>query len=149
MKIVINTTIGSSGLNLSNIGFQRYAELANITVYPQDRNTEDGEIWWWTVPFDERMQMPDGVEAWMDFSYNYCLSKDSAYKDFAKFMRKNTLNYMDIARDNDELIAVVDELGEKASNECILVVREIPDDVPWKIGFDNYFRREIIIAQWM
>ena len=46
----------------------------------------------------------------------------------------NHLSYYDIERDDSDLVAVIEELGEEASGCCAkLKVVEVSDDVEWQI----------------
>jgi len=105
MKIVINSCFG--GFSLSKVGVMRYAELKGFKLYV---GGDDFYPHYSKAPIrkDE-----EGKEIW---------DNDTYFSD------------RDIARDDIDLIKVVEELGEKADGSCAgLEVIEIPDDVSWEI----------------
>lgn len=104
-KIVINKSSG--GFRLSEEAISRYCEMKGIRLYPEQSPYGPGVRYYWTAP---KSEIPAGQE--------------------------NSFYFMphDIDRDDELLIRVVEELGEKASDTYAnLKVVEIPDNVEWKI----------------
>lgn len=125
MKVVINKCYG--GFGLSEAGYKKYAELKGITLYPEEGKF--GLTTYWTVPKEDRV----GI-----------LSDDEFYKASMEERKKSnkrcsalTIYCNDIERDDEYLVKVVEELGEKADGDFAeLAVVNIPDGVEWEI--DEY-----------
>lgn len=121
MKVVINVRYG--GFSISELALYALAERKSLTLYPQ---TESGVTVYWTVPEDQRPKPPAGY--WSDVP----LEERAAYNDAYR-----TLTFSDRPEDrtDPDLIAVVEELGDKADGRCArLRVVEIPDDVEWEVA---------------
>lgn len=71
----------------------------------------------------------------------FSLSKD-AIKEYEKRTNKLESEFYDryIDRDDKDLVAIVEEMGEAANGSCAdLNVVEIPDGISWKIEeYDGY-----------
>lgn len=103
-KVVINRCYG--GFSLSRAAVHAIAARKGITLY-----TTDTDRAWWTVPPEKRPQ--DERKAWT--------------REFMFFAD-------DIDRTDPDLVAVVEELGDKADGTYAkLKVVEVPDDVSWSI----------------
>ena len=118
-KIVTNRCYG--GFGLSKEAYVRYAELKNITLYPE---VEDfGLTTYWTVPKDQRPKKIDWQEATMEERR----ANNKAHEQSQLYGR-------DIARDDPILVKVVEELGEDANGKYAkLRITEIPDGIEWEI----------------
>ncbi len=105
-EIVVNRRF--SGFGLSEKAMLAYAARKGITLFPK----RDGLITtYWTCE-------PDKAKM-----------KDCAYYS------ENTLDELDIARDDADLVAVVRSLGKAANGiGTDLAVVEVPDGVDWEIS---------------
>ena len=124
MKLVINGCFG--GFGMSAKAEDLYAEKAGFSLYRYKQTKyrhnggtdlferdDDGDSF---CCFSFKKDQGDSFTAWPD-------SKESGYWDSS-----------DVERDDEILIAVVEELGEQASGSCSsLEVVEIPDGVSWEI----------------
>ena len=122
MKIVINTCYG--GFGLSEAGMLAYGARKGLTLYP-----EKGVLTktYWTVPPEERMVEVTSLQ-WVTMSR-------PERADYNKKYNSQTIYDGDIDRDDPDLVAVVEELGERANGECAsLRVVEVPDGVAWEIA---------------
>ena len=120
MKIVINQCY--SGFGLSGAGIKAYADRKGIPCYPEAG--PDGFTTYWTVPKDQRIT--DTVR-WEEMPTPERIAHNKARK-------AQTLTDIDIPRNDPALVAVVEELGQAASNFWAkLEIVEIPDDVEWQI----------------
>ena len=129
-KIVINKCYG--GFGLSEAGMQAYAARKGLTLYP-----EKGILFtrYWTVPPEQRVAEVS-EEQWLKMTGAERIAQDKAYTS-------QTINNIDFSRDDPDLVAVVEELGEQANDQFAnLKVVEIPDGVVWKIA--DYDGREHI-----
>ena len=62
------------------------------------------------------------------------LTAEEALKDNDYFMYCNDVEGRKIQRNDPDLVAVVETLGEKANGQCAeLAIVEIPDDIEWDI----------------
>lgn len=120
MKVVINRRYG--GFGLSHEATMEFARRKGITIYPfvgargPDGRLKFGEL----VPYVPGKEKP------------FCLHYATAPEyDASKY-------YLCAPERNDpDLIAIVEEWGEKANGECArLEIVEIPDGVQWEI--DEY-----------
>ena len=127
MKVILNKCFG--GFELSPIAKMMYAEKKGIVLYPYCHNYR-------------------GI-----MGYNYVADVTKAEKVdyffteyFGDKVTKNDINWEtyyypdkeDIREDSD-LIAIVEELGEKANGWCSeLVVVDIPDELAGKYVIDDY-----------
>ena len=127
-EIVINRCWG--GFGLSNKALERYAELKGFKIYFYEQTKYEHEV---GKDEYERIDNPN----------KKVLIPYSVKKDFGKTTNKLDDKYYfsdyDIKRDDEELIQVVKELGDKANgSHAKLKVVEIPSGVEWEIGeFDG------------
>lgn len=122
MKIVINRCYG--GFGLSEEAVKRYFEIKDQPVWPE--KGKFGVITYWLVAPEERMVAKEGA----DF---YRMS-DEDRREHNRLYSEQTWYSFDVERDDPVLVQVVEELGEKASDDCAeLKVVEVPDDVHWEI----------------
>jgi hypothetical protein len=125
IKIVVNRCYG--GFGLSAKAMHAYAARKGLTLYPEDSSFH---TIYWTVPPGDR---PRRVE-WSKLSQEERIAYSAAYRDAR-------LSASDIARDDPDLVAVVEELGKAASDTYAeLDVAEIPDGTSWVI--EEYDGRE-------
>jgi hypothetical protein len=128
MKIVINTCFG--GFGLSSAGIRAYLARKGKQAYFYENPrysggidfktwvlvSEPGPSWFTTFTKDHGLLLRDeqAQEALSDGSY---------------------FSYNDIDRNDPDLVAVVEELGEKAAGRyAALSVVEVPDDADWYIA---------------
>lgn len=119
MKIVINGCFG--GFSLSEAAVLAYAARKGISIWIEKGTRSWGNTYW-TVP-----NPPKRPENFYDLS----IEERQAYNDA---YRAASFNDREIARNDPDLVAVVEELGRAASGSLAsLYVVEIPDDVDWEI----------------
>ncbi|WP_059912164.1 hypothetical protein [Burkholderia ubonensis] len=123
MKIVINACFG--GFGLSDAAVVAYAQRKGFTVYAERKNSLFVD--YWTVPPEQRQRdLEDGE--WQAMSAAEREAHNSRYA-------AEHFSVSDIKRDDADLVAVVEQLGETANCRFSkLVVVEIPDDVQWEIS---------------
>lgn len=120
-KIVINNCFG--GFGLSKEAMQAYAARKGLTLYP-DKNPF-GKIYWVVPPEQRVAEVSD--EQWAKIS-------KTERAEYNKKHEKQIIYDRNIPRDDPDLVAVVEELGERANDQFAdLKVVEIPDDVEWQI----------------
>jgi hypothetical protein len=122
MKIVINRCFG--GFGLSEPAMHAYAARKGLTLYPE----KDGMCTtYWKVPADQR---PAEID-WSAASLEERRAHNEAYSSAVLYDR-------DIARDDPDLVAVVESLGSEQSSDryANLHVVEVPDGIEWEI--DEY-----------
>lgn len=113
-KIVYNRCFG--GFGLSNLALTEYAKRKGITLYWY---TESGKL----VPMPEKYSYDINP-------YTKQFDEKTNFKD-----RNNSFYYPNIPRDDIDLVAVVEELGEKANGMCAkLAITEVSGK--WRI--DEY-----------
>jgi hypothetical protein len=128
MKIVINKCFG--GFGLSETAMFAYAARKGLTLYVERENAIC--VTYWTVPPEQR---PAEID-WHAASLEERQAHNAAYN-------KAVLYGRDIHRDDADLVAVVESLGEAASDKyASLLVVEIPDGIEW--GIDEYDGMESI-----
>jgi hypothetical protein len=128
MKVVINTCHG--GFGLSHAAVLAYAKRKGITLYPEKgaySNIENYTYYtYYTVPPEKRV--PSLPEPWLSNSLEVRKAHIAA-------VAKETLYYRDIPRNDPDLVAVVEEMGNAAGAEFAeLKVVDIPDDVQFEIA---------------
>lgn len=121
MKVVINSCFG--GFSLSSKGVKRYAELSGFEVFGYKNDYKDF----------------NNIIRWNGIDEDLCiywLKQDLGDNPSSERLNESEwLHANDIARDDEKLIQVISELGEKADGRCAkLKVVEIPDDVEWVIS---------------
>ena len=123
MKIVINKCYG--GFGLSPIAFKKWAERKGKTIYFFVADEADINK---MVPID--IQSIEG-KTYYAFDSPDMPERATEYNDF---YAKHHVYDHDINREDTDLVAVVEELGEKASGHYAkLSVVEVPDGVDYKI----------------
>lgn len=123
-KIVINNCYG--GFGLSETGMQAYAARKGLTLYPEK---DVLFTTYWTVPPEQRMAQVSN-EQWLKMTV-------AERAEYNKMYASQIIYDIYFSRDDPDLIAVVEELGEQANDQLAdLKVVEIPDGVVWKIA--NY-----------
>lgn len=123
MKVVINKCFG--GFGLSEAGTRDYWERKGKQVFAV------GTSWllksYFDAPLPPEFALPEG-ELFMKRDHQ-------EYENYNKWYSAHSLYDRDIERNDPDLVAVIESLGEAASGECAaLVVVEIPDDVNWEIA---------------
>jgi hypothetical protein len=136
-KIVINTQFG--GFGLSTKAHQEYAKLIGKEAYFFKYNFNSKEyvladpvedkdeliISVFTIPNPNEFLRQD--KPWHEMSLEERKKHNEKYKSV-------DLNMHDLARDDENLIKVVEKLGEEANTRfSTLKIIEIPDDVEWEI----------------
>lgn len=121
MKIVINACFG--GFCLSEQAIRLYAERKGLTLHPEAGKF--GLVTYWTVSAERRPQpLP---EPWHSNPIEARVAYNKAYSESMLYDR-------DIPRNDPDLVAVVESIGDAASGRCAsLKVVEIPDGVEWVI----------------
>ena len=131
-KVVINTCHG--GFGLSHEGVLAYLNRRGVPVWVEENDKFGGLIpfTYYVVPPEQRI--PGDPDNWHDMTLAQRQAHNAAYSDTVFHAR-------DLARDDPDLVAVVEELGNQASGRCAeLKVVDIPDDVNWYI--EEYDGRE-------
>jgi hypothetical protein len=123
-KIVINKCFG--GFGLSEEGYQRYAELKGLKLYPEKDKEFRLTITHWIVPPNKRPK---------PLKKEWGKNSLKVRQKFNDEWEKCTIYDNDIPRDDPILVQVVEELKEKANGRCAkLKVVEIPDCIEWEIS---------------
>lgn len=128
MKIVVSVCYG--GFNISHEGVLEYARQRGLTIYPErDPEYEKLDmVTYWLVPPEQRT----GILSYEEFCEEADMSVRAASN---KRHSELVLRPRDIERNDPDLVAVVEQLGDRASGQfSALVVVEIPDDVQWEIA---------------
>lgn len=117
-KIAIGTYF-----ELTDFAIQKVADRKGIVVYPEKDDNE--YTIFWTVPEDKQMKRPS--------------PKSKDWDKYFKYVEAHSLG--EFKRDDPDLVAVIEELGNKAtsgkySNAHIV---EIPAYVDWEICSDDEF----------
>ena len=127
-KVVINKCHG--GFGLSHEGIIAYLDKCGVPFWTEVNERFGGLIPfnYYLVPPDERIQGdPDN---WHEMTLAERQAHNAAYS-------KTVFHERDLARDDPYLVAVVEELGERANGRhSMLKVVEVPADVQWEI--DEY-----------
>lgn len=136
MKVVINRCFG--GFSLSEAAMLAYAKRKGLTLFPEPNKF--GSPTYWTVPVQERVKQ---IPNWMKASIEERQAYNAAYGS-------QTIYDRNIERNDLDLVAIVEELGEAASGQfATLAVVEIPDDVQWEIDeYDGLESVEEIHRSW-
>lgn len=121
-KIVTNKRHG--GFSLSDAAIHEYAAAKGLTLYPEAGRF--GLTTYWTVPEGERSGILS-EEDWRSASLDERKASNEAYSNASLYDHN-------IPRDDPDLIAVVERMGEEANGRFAeLHVTEIPDGVEWEI----------------
>lgn len=122
MKIVINTCYG--GFGLSKEAIFAYAARKGLTLYPEEGMFK--LVTYWATP-------PESRPAILEKEFYYLSIEDR--QAYNKAYSESRLYDSEIARDDADLVAVVEELGSKRASDkhAELKVVEIPDNVQWQI----------------
>lgn len=122
MEVVINACFG--GFGLSEAGYRAYYWRKGKAVHRV--GTSRLFAFYFDEPMPAEFKLPEG---------EYFMPREHPeYARYNKWYSEHSLYANDIPRDDPDLIAVVRELGDKASGECAsLEIVEIPDGVAWKI----------------
>ena len=127
-KVVINKCHG--GFGLSHEGICAYLDKCGVPYWTEVNERFSGLIPfnYYLVPPEERIKGdPDN---WHEMTLAERQAHNAAYS-------KTVFTDRDLARDDPYLVAVVEELGERANGRhAELKVVEIPADVQWEI--DEY-----------
>ena len=133
-RVVINACFG--GFGLSHEAILAYLDKCGIPVWTEANDKFGGLIpfTYYLVPPEERIQGdPDN---WHDMTLAQRAAHNRAYS-------KTVFTDRDLARDDPYLVAVVEELGERANGRhASLKIVEIPADVNWEI--DEYDGNETV-----
>lgn len=123
MKVVINKCFG--GFGLSDAGTRAYWERKGKQVFAV------GASQLFTLYFDA----PLPPEFALTEGGSFMRRDHPEYENYDKWYSAHSLYDKDIARNDPDLVAIVEELGQKASGRFAdLAVVEIPDDVDWEIS---------------
>ena len=135
MKVVINKCFG--GFSLSEKAILRYLELRGKKVWPEpDPKYKSLGNTYWLVPPAVRSGRDASREEWQSMTTEERIAHNAKYSEQVFYDR-------DVARDDQILVQVVEELGSDADGSCAaLRVVEIPEGVDWEI--DEYDGREHI-----
>lgn len=120
MKVVINSCYG--GFGLSALAVMEYLKR------------KGKECYFYEGGFGKRYKRIDVVKATESFMFTTC-TKDVKGNPSWEDIEPYYFYYGNIQRTDKDLIAVVEELGEKADGRCAkLSVVEIPDGIEWEIS---------------
>jgi hypothetical protein len=123
MKVVINACFG--GFSLSHEGVLLYCKLKGLKVWhePDKKYPTISNGTYWLVPPEER---PEEID-WNEASQEERIAHNQAHS-------KVTIYHREIERNDQFLVQVVEQLGDKAGGKCAsLKVVEIPDGIEWTI----------------
>ena len=124
-KVVINTCHG--GFGLSHEGILAYLGRSGRQVWVEENDKFGGLIpfIYYVVPPEQRIEGdPDN---WYEMTLAERQAHNAAYSD-------TVFHDRDLARDDPDLVAVVQELGNQADGRhAELKIVEVPDDVNWYI----------------
>lgn len=125
-KVVINTCYG--GFGLSHEGILAYLGRRGVLPVWVEKNDKFGGLipfTYYVVPPEQRI--PGDPDNWHEMTLAERQAHNAAYSD-------TVFSDRDVARDDPDLVAVVEELGAKANGRhAELKVVDIPDDVNWYI----------------
>lgn len=124
-EVVINACYG--GFGLSHEAVMAYAERKNLELYVEATSLSLAPYCYYKVPPEQYHALEEELRANGE-NFKRLNEKDWYFSD------------RDIARDDPDLVAVVRELGDEASDKLAkLSIVEIPDGVEWQIEeYDGY-----------
>lgn len=133
MKVVINSCYG--GFSLSTEAEIKYLKRKKNSYFFYIETREDGE---------KKFIRTNDIKKLEKSYYHIVL------EDLGKTPKKlNNITYFscrDIKRNDPDLVAIVEELGEKANGTCAeLKIIEIPDNIQWEIN--NYDGLESVVEK--
>jgi hypothetical protein len=138
MKVVINRCYG--GFSLSYAAVMAYAKRKGIKLYSYTsaRGTDGHLNFEKYVPYDGKS------DAFLVYYSTVGLDKKGGLPDGSHFADR------DIKRDDPDLVAVVEKLGDKADGKCAkLAIVTIPDGVEWEVTeYDGMERVEKVHRSW-
>lgn len=135
MEIVINSCFG--GFGLSPLAELEYLKRKGKTAffYKQTKYKHREGV------NEYRKVKPEEVDGL--FSYTFTKDHGDSFSEWPKSCEEEKYYDRDIPRDDADLVAVVKELGDKASGSCsCLRIVDIPDGISWEI--DEYDGMESI-----
>lgn len=137
MKIVINSCFG--GFGLSHEGILAFLLRKQIDVWPEKLKSTTIPWRYWLVPLKERTVTFD--ENGFDYNWDR-MTNEEHFTANEQYSKQIWDKEHDIPRDDPDLVAVVNELGEGVNDSYAnLLVVEIPDGVEWVIeeydGFEH------------
>ena len=131
-KVVINTCHG--GFGLSHEAVLLYLDRSGRQVWVEENDKFGGLIpfTYYLVPPEQRIEGDPGN--WHEMTLAERQAHNAAYSD-------TVFHDRDLARDDPDLVAVVQELGNQANGRhAELKIVDIPDDVNWYV--EEYDGRE-------
>ena len=134
-KIVINTIHG--GFGLSPLAIKRYLELNGQECYFFENNVNCTKLIPLTLEEATKKHFfsvftESDPESQIDFNADLKELSQEEQEEFIRTWDALTFCTSTIERDDEKLIAVVEELQEKANGHyAFLKIIEIPDDVDW------------------
>jgi hypothetical protein len=142
MKIVTNRCYG--GFGLSHEAMVAYAKRKGLTLHWYWRDYETNEWHADDTPTEKAFIVIYGTEA------PVFKAESEHWLDRYHFPEGTYMNDHDMERDDPDLIAVVEELGDRADGRYSnLEVTEIPDGVEWEISeYDGYETVEEVHRSW-
>lgn len=146
MKVVINKCYG--GFGLSHQAVMEYAKRKGMTLYAYAHpQTGCGYDWDKYILIDQTVKnddvsimapdQQDSIVVLNEYSGHVIHYSTNRILENGTFPPNSYFDYYDIKRDDPDLVAVVEELGEVADGFCSkLKIVEIPDGTDWAIS--NY-----------
>lgn len=145
MKIVINKCFG--GFSLSPMAVKAMADRAGRPCFFFTHNSPDGGPidfgHYYPLSVKEAQETKFGLVSAFDIpnpqevlvsQQNWHELDQEGKKASNELYRKHRLDDRDVPRDNADLVAVVEQLGNEASGQCAeLGIVEIPDGAEWSI----------------
>jgi hypothetical protein len=138
LKVVVNRCYG--GFGLSPAGLKLWGKRKGFETYFYEQTKyefQNGKNEY------KKLDNPDNILGF------YAVNQDLGEKT-DKIPDKSYIASWDMERNDPDLVAVVEELGDLASGQCSnLKVVEIPDDIQWEISdYDGMERVEECHRSW-